>query len=806
MVDDEEIISNGIDHSSKEISPSLKLSNNNEDGDYNYKTIVLDNELEIYNTIKKIFSQTNSSFDLCLDYIGPSLTVREEYKERYLYLIDKKVKIRFITEITKENIRFCKEILKFIPNFRHLEGVKGNFAVSDEKTYLASLDLYQEKSIRELIYSNVKRLAEHHKYLFEMLWNKAVPAEKRIIEIEEGSIPRITRLIDDPLQIGKEITSIVEGTKIGLSNCFTSGTFQVIYNNNSFYEAYKKIMVKFHNGQIEKGIRWITHIEDKPEKIKIIKEFLRLGIQIKHVRNLPPISFGVSEKQLNATIERPEGENLAYNILVSTEPLYIQHFNLLFEELWKTGINAEERIRSIENHIDVEGSEIIENTIKVRDLFIDLIKASRHEVLIIFPSMNAIDRQNKIGVIHLLEHKAREGVNLKILAPSNDNIKSIFWVGTTEKKIEDNQDNSDLETKRNRVTLIENIEIRKIHQQQGIKSTILIVDKKYLLAMELKDDSQEDFEEAIGLATYSTSRPTILSNIALFESLWIQIEFYENLKVANEKLEDRDKMQIEFINTAAHEIRTPIQAILGYAEMALLNESVFSANGEYNKNDKTNTNRKNLNAIYRNAERLERLSKELLEISRIESNTLKLNKQEGDLIEILDNVVEDSQRYIDSISKKIKISLSFNFSTSSIENIGKIDDNVTDGKKSENYKKSLLIRMDKYRIQEVISNLLDNAIYFTHEGQIDVAIDMLNAKYKNEIKKFVTVSVKDTGSGIDKEILPKLFEKFATKSPHGSGLGLYISKGIVEAHGGKIWAENNKDGKGSVFGFSLPLN
>ena len=119
---------------------------------------------------------------------------------------------------------------------------------------------------------------------------------------------------------------------------------------------------------------------------------------------------------------------------------------------------------------------------------------------------------------------------------------------------------------------------------------------------------------------------------------------------------------------------------------------------------------------------------------------------------------------------------------------------------------NLVIEADKHRIIQVISNLLNNSFKFTHEGIILVTTRKDNTNSGNQL----IVSVKDTGTGIDPEILPRLFTKFATKSNRGEGTGLglyglYISKNIIEAHGGRLWAENNKDSKGATFSFSLPV-
>ena len=179
-----------------------------------------------------------------------------------------------------------------------------------------------------------------------------------------------------------------------------------------------------------------------------------------------------------------------------------------------------------------------------------------------------------------------------------------------------------------------------------------------------------------------------------------------------------------------------------------------------------------------NAKRLQRLTEDILDVTRIESQSLGLEKEKFILDDLVLSIVEEYKKQIEH-DNKVKIKLVYN----------PIEDN------------NIIIYADRFRITQVISNLIDNAIKFTEEkrgGTVSV-----NIKKKND--RWVIVSVKDTGIGIDSEIVPRLFTKFATKSFKGTGLGLFISKKIIEDHGGKIWAENNIDGKGATFDFSLPI-
>jgi signal transduction histidine kinase len=292
-----------------------------------------------------------------------------------------------------------------------------------------------------------------------------------------------------------------------------------------------------------------------------------------------------------------------------------------------------------------------------------------------------------------------------------------------------------------------------MQQLSDTKATILIADRKVSLVIEVRDDSKLRFYEAIGLSTYSNSKPGVLSYVSIFENLWIQTELYEQLKV-------HDKMQKDFINIAAHELRTPIQPILGLSE-AVLSKS------------KDETQKELLEVVVRNAKRLTTLIENILDVTRIENQSLSLRKERLNINGIILNILEEYEGRDNKKKDNVKIVFT--------------------------PKDDFFVEADKGRVMQVISNLMNNAIKFTLKGTITVTTK------KKEENNEIIVSIKDTGSGIDPEIMSRLFSKFATKSQTGTGLGLFISQNIVEAHGGKIWAENNSDGKGSTFSFSLPL-
>jgi signal transduction histidine kinase len=390
-------------------------------------------------------------------------------------------------------------------------------------------------------------------------------------------------------------------------------------------------------------------------------------------------------------------------------------------------------------------TELIQDPLSVQTLFIDMIRLAKQEVLLLLPTVNTFLREQRLGIIQLLKQGATErAVHVKILVPDDPLIKNNLGDMVPLKAKEG------IETKRN-------FEFRSPGEFAVTTVTIIVVDKKESLVFEKKDDSKENFAEALGLATYSDSKPTVMAYSSIFENLWRQVAVYEQLKA-------HDRLQNEFINIASHEMKTPTQSILGYAE--LLEDS-------YKKNE-------DVDAIKRNAVRLQKLATNLLDVSRIESQTLKLRKEIVNMNEKIVNVKKDIENQSPhSLAVRILI-------------IEPRENNP------------IYVQADKIRLYEVLANLLSNAVKFTQKGTVSISTDIRSNTSDNRDE--VIIRIRDTGVGIHPEILPRLFTKFTTRSDRGTGLGLFICKGIVEAHGGIIWAENNSDGKGATFSFTLPLS
>jgi len=518
-------------------------------------------------------------------------------------------------------------------------------------------------------------------------------------------------------------------------------------------------------------IRYITEITK--DNLHYCKEMISVVDELRHLNGIKG-NFYVSEQGYAAPSTLHEKGKSSEMMIYSNVKEIVEHQQYIFDSFWNTSTSAERKIKEIQGDISLGITEIIDNPLRTRDLFINMVKSAKSEVLLILPTINAFMREHRIGVIQLLKElsttletsisegnqekkEERRAINIRILTPNDaidkiiEEMKITTTISTTSvTKEESIPFSSDKDNN-------PNLQIRHLESQPEFNVTtvtILVVDRKASFVIEKVDDSKESFIGAVGLSTYSTSEPTVMSYLSIFENFWNQLELYEKLK-------EHDKMQKEFINIAAHELRTPTQSILGYAEILEM---------------ESERSRQLANPILRNAIRLQRLTGDILDVTRIESQTLRLNKEEFDLNQVISNVIKDFKSQIDS--EKIKLVYEY----SRVNNI--------------------IVNADKNRLNQVISNLISNSSKFTQGEWGTISITTKN----EQNSKAITISVKDTGKGIDPEIIPRLFTKFATKSETGTGLGLFISKSIVEAHGGRIWAENNKDGKGATFYFTLPVS
>ncbi len=520
------------------------------------------------------------------------------------------------------------------------------------------------------------------------------------------------------------------------------------------------------------GVHMRFIIDVREDNVEYCKRLSEVG-EIRHLEGFNG-NWGILDKidYVAPAISQSHEPTIPILIRISIKDFVDPHQDL-FNALWKNAIPLEQKINEIEKGIKPEKIETLTDPSEIETKYIQVLEKATDEILLIFPTLNSMRRQFHIGVFDVLKKNMDKHNNLKIriLFPSSASILQSSSSSSSSKETSKEKTYPGFEL--DYISIYKNnVSIRNTEPSISTKLTILVIDKKESLVIEVKNDLKEAFLESLGFGTYSNSTATVLSYVSIFESFWSYSDIVEKLKRSEE-------LQKDFVQMAAHELRNPIQPILGLSSFLMENKPT-DENEFYNI----------VKSINRNAKKLIQLTNDILDITKIETNNLNLNKEFFNLGDLISDIIEDYKDQLDN--ENVKLASKFIYLSEPDEK-----KEAEDGENKNKY--NISVFADRTRINQVISNLLNNAIKFTNKGFVDIIIE----KKYNENK--VNISVKDTGCGIDQIILPKLFSKFATKSKGGTGLGLYISKNIIDAHGGQIYANNNKDDNGSTFGFSLPL-
>jgi signal transduction histidine kinase len=671
--------------------------------------------------ITRFLDRASEQVSVCTDRRGLSIAMQMKALKRFRSEPREGLKVRFVTEITKENEAFAKMLSGFV-ELRHLEGVAGIFAVSDAGEFISGVVIQEGSPVTELVYSNARGIVSQHSYLFETLWRKAVPAESRMRELDQAAPPTRTNLLEGGKEVVQQIARMIDPAG-EIVVCMASGGVGMVLD--SIAEAISLAASESPRGSLGR-IRWLTSIDE--DDAELAKACLALGVEVRHTSSMPPLSFVCSRSDILASIESSGQRTLLQNVLSSNDPAYVRHFLSLFEEMWKDGADAQKRIEAIASGVEPSNVKVIENPQESLRVAWEMIGTSR-EILLMFSTPRAFLRQAKAGAFETLKPLVgKSGSSVKILIPYEESVVPLLEQVKKE---------------------VPGADFRVMNESLKTRISILIADRSKTLVIETSDDTKEELVGALGTATYTESRSLAASYAAIFENIWKQTDMYDKLKL-------HEKLQSDFVNVAAHELRTPVQAIINYAELA--------ATDARNKDEY-------YGKLLRNVARLQRLTEEILDAARIEGGTLRLNKEKFDIKSLVESAVEEQK--IGDRAKGVTLVMRRSGSV------------VVDG--------------DRGRMGQVVSNLLSNAVKFTEAGSVTVSVQARSRENR------VRVQVADTGTGIDPSLIPMLFSRFVAKSQSGTGLGLYISKSIIEEHGGRIWLERNRPGEGATFAFEIPI-
>ncbi len=531
----------------------------------------------------------------------------------------------------------------------------------------------------------------------------------------------------------EKIRVFIQSTHTKMDLTFDCQGPSILITTPSYRDGFKDILKK---GCKIRGITEIT-----PENITFCKEMINMVTELRHLDGLKG-GLAINETEYMAT-------NLIQKMQPLTEVYWSNAVNVIeqgqyvFDTFWRNAIPAGKKIKEIEECIIPEVIESINDPMELQIKVVELLRIAREEILIIFSTSNAFHRQEGTGSIQTLKEigETRPGVKIKVWTPKDEKIE---------------------ETCRE-LARSPNFHFRFIDPISQV--SILVIDKSFSIVAELRDDAKHTIAEAIGLATYSNSVPTVLTYTTIFDVMWEQTELYEQLKI-------HDRMQKEFINAVAHDLRTPITPIIGLTTLV--------------KNKlKDEEQIRLLDVVIDNGKKLHSLSENILTLIKIEGNLFNISKETFDLNLVILDIIKDSVIKLEKLPK---------FNSHFKKKIGF---------QLHGFNNKNMINADRHLISQIVFNMIDNAINFIlNEGLISIFVEQ---KTDEEDKDIVIVLVKDNGEGIHPDLNSRLFTKFASKSSHGTGLGLYISKEIIQRHNGTIWGENNQDGKGATFAFKIPV-
>ncbi len=763
---------------------------------------------------ERFMKNVDKVMDITFDHKAPSIVITiSQYYNGYKDILNRGGKIRCITDITKDNVKYCKELLNIVTELRHLDGMKGGIAVN-ETEYMATTILQEKQPLTEVIYSNIKEVVSQGHFSFDTFWSNAIPAIKKIREIEEGIIIEKTDVmygLENTIPTIKLFTSNAQAKlDVYLDQYGPAAVLEGIVFKDGLFDA--------KNRGID--VRLLTEITK--DNLESCKQLLYYVSEIRHLDSIKG-NFSISECEF---ISAP----VKLGMLPITELIYtnvkrmVEQQQYVFDILWNVGIASVKKIMEIEEGIEIEFVNVIHESNKSRKIYFEQLNTIKKEILLIIPYYMVFIIQKDIEFINIINNILNDpNINLKMLLISQIKYNEAVQ-NTVNILIKD-------EKNKQRIRILEDLEFKSLE-----RTAIAIIDNKISMILELKSDSKDDFLNSIIFSIYSNNKTFVASYLSIFKSLWQHDELIKqyqdfdkkyrnqeaNLEIeiddktrylkeinnnlvklneeyrikekefqkTNEELTDMNRIKNEFISMMSHELRTPLVPIKGYTEMLIRPNLLGGLNEKQTKA---------IQIIYRNIKKQEALIEDMLDCTKLELGQLRLSKKMVALSELFNNIMNDSKSMIDD--KQISITLELESKNS--------------------------IYCDEKRIEQVLLNFVKNSVDFVPKngGKILLRVEEETEnkehfgdpkEYETDIKAAETIpinmifTVRDNGEGIPAEKINNLFKKFyqidtsATRKHSGTGLGLVICKGIVEAHGGSIWIDkNHKSGFG--IGFSLPM-
>lgn len=688
-------------------------------------TILSGNEKEIQDSLLEISTRAASDpraqfFKIVFDQFGlspasDSVGIINALQDKY-----PNYKVSMLSDIQQSNVKSASVLLHSGIEVRHLEGIKANFGVTG-KDYVSYTQSLEKGFPKEIVWSNNPEMVAQMQDIYQKLWESAIPAEQRIRQLEAGTASYHTRVLRDPLEI---LAASIE--MINSSNTYSVSSVSggILYAYHQSFDQFEQVLGKARRGE-HRGIRWVTTVDEQSKDI--VKAFINLGMQVKHIPDVPMESFGFSESEVGVTVSRLEGGGLNSSALFSNEPMYIDHYASIFAELWERGVDAQQRIKEIEEGIPEPRMRILRNHAKIEALYVALVNQAKNEILLIMPSKNSYVREIKIGVIEALNLAAMRGVNVRMLAPDPPEDAS-------------------------RDSLINHKIIRQATTPNTV--TVLVIDRTSSLIIEQQDDSKLDFAQAIGVATFSSRGSTVKANIRFFERMWEEVEEKEREKVLLEK-ERKSRREAQLLqDILTHDIRN-------YSQVTKLSAELI--HDELKDEPKVNAL---VQSLVQSIDGMNKLLDRAKQLGKV------MSEERPRLVPIdLRQTIETSLSLVKMGSPGKKI----------------IDERkvlITDSD-VESSSSSYVVADDL--LHEVFANLYSNAVNYSEGSEVRIETSIEESVHPDDVQRRCwKVVVSDHGRGIPEESKDTLFSRYLENSK-GSGLGMSIVQAlVVDRYNGKV--------------------
>ena len=675
------------------------------------------------------------------------------------------VQLRLIGNVTREDVPILEKLEDAV-EIRHLDNIAGYFGVS-EVEYLAIPDSGELNLQGPLLYSNEESFVKHHQALFEMLWTTAVPAEPRIKELKQGRVRPETRIVKGEEEVTQRVASFVSRAALAKPNPFAYGVSDkesTLRAAKGYYEYTRRLLREHPDFKI-------LHITDiQRENIVGVKSLIEAGYEVRHIDG-NKIRFSVSKGEYVETTHSKTLGGAPDEIVWSSDPQLVAQGRRIFEALWAHALPSDIRIRDIEEGVLEETMKVIRNPEETRNLYSELVGGAKKEILLLLPTTFAFHRDENIGIMDSLRIAARKGVRVSILSPTDDSIEERYpeFILRSNKNLGTRSDEGRA------------ISLRRISQARTQNSvTILVVDGTSTLVMEERKPSSTSFTEALGFATYSTSRPTVRSSVRFFERMRDESDSREREGAALE-MERNSRRQAELLqDILSHDLRNYNQAVMSSALM--LKEDLEE--GKTIPSDAESTVDAIIRATKGSTELIDRAKELARAISTwgVQLHTINLGATLKRAISLVTKVYDD---------KRIALSLS----VSPEANV--LADALLD---------------------EVFVNILTNAVKYTQGVNVTVSIKAQEEKENTRSplrnpegatpgQRYWRIDISDEGKGMPDEVKEKVFTRYATTSS-GGGLGLSIVHALVKGrYGGDVVVMNRVEhdySKGTTIQLWLP--